>query len=124
MKKFNDSIATPEDKPLYYATVERTEAGFYKITFDDLKWYDSYAQVQNFNKVLNQYDDQDIPYSYIRIGEDTTDIENRKNWTDDMPTEIETFEPVVDVNDDEPWSSYEAIMSEGKELIIKPDDES
>lgn len=36
-----------------------------------------------------------------------------------MPSEIESFEPVVDVNDDDPWGSYEAIMSDGKELIIK-----
>ena len=33
MKKMNDSIVIPEDKPLAYATVERTEAGFYKITY-------------------------------------------------------------------------------------------
>ena len=119
MKKMNDSIAIPEDKPLAYATVERTEAGFYKITFDDFKWYDTYAQVENFNKVLEQYENQDIPYSFIRLGEDTEDIEHRTNWTDDMPSEIETFEPVVDVNDDEPWSSYETIMSDGEEVIPK-----
>lgn len=119
MKKMNDSIAIPEDKPLAYATVERTEAGFYKITFDDLKWYDTYRQVQNFNRVLDQYEDQDIPYSFIRIGENTDDIEHKKNWTDDMPSEIESFEPVVDVNDDDPWGSYEAIMSDGKDIIPK-----
>ena len=119
MKKMNDSIAIPEDKPLAYATVERTEAGFYKITFDDLKWYDTYRQVQNFNRVLDQYEDQDIPYSFIRIGEDADDIEHKKNWTDDMPSEIESFEPVVDVNDDDPWGSYEAIMSDGKDIIPK-----
>ena len=121
MKKMNDSIAIPEDKPLAYATVERTEAGFYKITFDDLKWYDSYRQVQNFNRVLDQYEDQDIPYSFIRLGGDTDDIEHRKNWTDDMPSEIESFEPVVDVNDDDPWGSYETIMSDGEEVIPKPE---
>ena len=123
MKKFNDLVTRSEDKPLYYATVERTEAGFYKITFDDLTRYDTYSQVQNFNRVLEQYEDQDIPYSFIRIGEDTTDIENIKNWTDDIPSEIESFEPVVDVNDED-WSSYEAIISDGKKVIPKPDDEA
>ena len=116
MKKMNDSIKIPEDKPLAYATVERTESGFYKITFEDLKWYDTYNQVKNFNLVLNQYEDQDIPYSFIRIGEDIDDIECRKNYTDDMPSKIETFEPVVDVNDDEPCSSYEIIISDGKDV--------
>ena len=53
------------------------------------------------------------------IGEDADDIEHKKNWTDDMPSEIESFEPVVDVNDDDPWGSYEAIMSDGKDIIPK-----
>ena len=101
MKKFNDSIENRDDQPLDYAEVNKTESGFYKITFCDVKWYDSYASVQNFNQVLDMYDEQDIPYSFIRLGEDIEDIENRKNWTDDIPSEIECFEPVVDVNDED-----------------------
>lgn len=118
MKKMNDSIKIPEDKPLAYATVERTESGFYKITFEDLKWYDTYNQVKNFNLVLDQYEDQDIPYSFIRLGEDTEDIVHKRNYPDDMPSEIETFEPVVDVNDEE-WGAYEEVMSDGKEVITE-----
>lgn len=120
MKKMNDSIENPDNKPLQYATVERTKAGFYKITFDDIKWYDSYKQVQNFNRVLVQCGDQDIPYSFIRIGEDTDDVEHRKNWTDDMPDEIGSFEPLIDVND-ESCGSYDEIMSDGKDIIPKPE---
>lgn len=58
---------------------------------------------------MNELDDNDIPYSFIRIGEEIDDIECRKNWTSDMPSEIETFEPVVDVND-ENYSSYEDVV--------------
>lgn len=116
MKKMNDSIDIPDDKPLAYATVERTESGFYKITFDDLKWYDAYDQVKNFNKVLDQYEDQDIPYSFIRLGEDPRDVVHKRNYPDDMPSEIETFEPVVDVND-ESCGSYDEIMSDGKDIL-------
>ena len=58
---------------------------------------------------MHELDDNDIPYSFIRIGEDVDDIEFNQNYTDDMPSEIETFEPVVDVNDDE-WGSYEDVV--------------
>ncbi len=101
MKKFNDSIENKDHRPLDCAEVNKTESGFYKITFCDVKWYDSYTSVQNFNKVLDMYDEQDIPYSFIRLGEDTEDIEHRRNYPDDMPSEIEYFEPIVDVNDED-----------------------
>lgn len=101
MKKFNDSIDNRDHRPLDCAEVNKTESGFYKITFCDVKWYDSYTSVQNFNKVLDMYDEQDIPYSFIRLGEDTEDIEHRRNYPDDMPSEIEYFEPIVDVNDED-----------------------
>lgn len=101
MKKFNDSIENREHQPLDGAEVNKTELGFYKITFCDVKWYDSYTSVQNFNKVLDMYDEQDIPYSFIRLGEDTEDIEHRRNYPDDMPSEIEYFEPIIDVNDED-----------------------
>lgn len=101
MKKFNDSIEDRDYQPLDGAEVNKTESGFYKISFYDIKWYDSYISVQNFNKVLRMYDEQDIPYSFIRLGEDTEDIEHRRNYPDDMPYEIECFEPVIDVNDED-----------------------
>ena len=101
MKKFNDSIENKDHQPLDGAEVNKTESGFYKITFCDVKWYDSYTSVQNFNKVLDMYDEQDIPYSFIRLGEDAEDIEHRRNYPDDIPYEIECFEPVVDVNDED-----------------------
>ena len=101
MKKFNDSIEDRDYQPLDGAEVNKTESGYYKISFYDIKWYDSYISVQNFNKVLRMYDEQDIPYSFIRLGEDTEDIEHRRNYPDDMPYEIECFEPVIDVNDED-----------------------
>lgn len=106
MKKFNDSITEWEDQPLSYSEVYRTPKGNYKITFDDIKWYTSYTQIQNFNKVLGIYEEQDIPYSFIRIGEEEDDIEHKRNYPDDIPYEIEAFEPVVDINDEE-YHDYE-----------------
>lgn len=101
MKKFNDTIENKEHQPLDGAEVNKTESGFYKISFYDVKWYDSYQSVQNFNHVLQLYEEQDIPYSFVRLGEDTEDIEHRRNYPDDIPYEIESFEPVVDVNDED-----------------------
>lgn len=101
MKRFDDTIEKWEHKPLCCAEVYNTSTGYYKIEFIDVKWYDSYESVINFNKVLKQFDELDIPYSFVRLGEETEDIEHRRNYPDDMPYEIESFEPVVDVNDED-----------------------
>ena len=108
MKKFNDTIDEKYSRPLCWANIDKTKDGYYRISFSDIKWYDSYAQVQNFERVLSMYEDQDIPYSFIRIGEETDDVECRNNWTDDMPDSISSFEPVVNLNDDDD-GSYETV---------------
>ena len=63
---------------------------------------------------LDVLNEQGIPYSFIRIGEDVADIEHIVNWTEDIPDEISSFEPVTDVNDDD-WSSYEDVKDEWTE---------
>lgn len=118
LKKLNDSIENPEHRPLQYAEIKKTPTGFYKISFDDIKWYEgTYAEVDNFMNGLDKLEEQDIPYSFIRIGEDTVDIEHKKNWTEDMPDEISSFEPVTDVNDDD-GSSYEDVKDEERSWKI------
>ena len=111
IKRRNDSIKNPDHRPLQYAEeIKRTPAGFYKIWFCDVKWYEStYEEIKQFMSALNDLVEQGIPYSFIRIGEDPTDIEYKVNWTDDVPDEIQTFEPVIDVNDED-WSCYEDII--------------
>ena len=97
------------------ANVQCTPAGFYKISFDDVKWYEgTFKDVDNFMEALELLKKQDIPYSFIRLGEETDDIVHDCNWTDDIPDEISNFEPVVDVNDDD--SAYETIMESGKDV--------
>lgn len=109
IKKFNDSIEVEDHKPLGGATVQKTASGFYKISFDDVKWYEgTFKDVDNFMEALELLKKQDIPYSFIRLGEETTDIVHDCNWTEDMPYELETFEPVVDVNDED-WSGYTGV---------------
>lgn len=112
IKRRNDSIENPEHRMLRYAeSIKKTPSGFYKIYFDDIKWYDSFEEVKHFMESLEILQEQGIPYSFIRIGEDTDDIEHKMNYTDDMPDEIYSFEPVVDVNDDD-WSNYEDVDKE------------
>ena len=95
----------------YAESIKKTPSGFYKIEFDDIKWHESFEEVKQFTDSLDLLQEQDIPYSFIRIGEDTDDIEHKMNYTDDMPDEIYSFEPVVDVNDDD-WSCYEDVDEE------------
>lgn len=115
IKRRNDSIENPEHRPLQYAEeIKRTPTGFYKIWFCDIKWYEgTYEEIKQFMEALDDLVEQGIPYSFIRIGEDTTDVEYKVNWTDDVPDEIQTFEPVVDVNDED-WSCYEDITKTEK----------
>lgn len=118
MKKLNDSVKEKEDKPLFVMTVETTPEGYYKISHPCLKWYDEFPQVQNFNLAMDQMTEQDIPFVFIRIGEDIDDIEMRNNWTDDMPDELSTFEPQTEIYDDSE-GNYKTIMEDGKDVEYK-----
>jgi len=100
MKKFNDSIATPEDKPLYGAKVEQTSDGFYRISFSWVKWDDTYKSVQNFNEMMTQVSHKDIPFHFIRIGENYDDIEQYGCYPDDTPDEIYSVCTRVEIEDD------------------------
>lgn len=108
IKKLNNSISKFDEQPLAYSEVHKTSAGNYKITWLDVKWYDTYKSVQHVNSILKEFDEQDIPYSFIRIGEDAMDVVHRRSYPDDMPEEIEYFEPIVDINDEETdYEEYE-----------------
>lgn len=114
LKRFNDKIKEKKERPLYCAEIRKTENGFYKITFDDVKWYESYTDVMNFIEAMSILDEQDIPYKFIRLGEDIDDIEVRDNYTDDTPEELLEFNPAVDIYD----------TSDGSyEFIDNPDEE-
>ena len=111
LKRFNDSITEITDRPLQGAEIYRTESGFYKVVFDDVKWYEGYKDVDNFMKVLDQLDEQDIPYKFIRLGEDIEDIEVKENYTDDMPEELCEFNPDVSIYDTSS-GSYEVVSED------------
>ena len=112
LKRFNDKIENPDERPLNHLTVGKTPTGYYKISHDYIKWYDRDPQVQNFYEALHQMRMQNIPFVFIRIGEDIDDIVLQNNWTEDMPDAIETFDVERSISyADE--GCYEIIMEDG-----------
>ena len=112
LKQLNDKIENPDDRPLQNLTVGVTPTGYYKISHDYIKWYDGDPQVKNFNEALDQMKAQNIPYVFIKIGEDYDDITIQNNWTSDMPDEIETFDIERSIADADE-GGYEIIMEDG-----------
>jgi hypothetical protein len=47
-----------------------------KFTADSIKWYDGYPDINRFTEFLAQVRDLEYEYEFIRIGEDTDDIED------------------------------------------------
>jgi hypothetical protein len=52
--------------------------GVLMFKIDDVKWYDSYLDVQDFMKMLREIEDlEGYNYEFMRVGEDTEDIETQ-----------------------------------------------
>lgn len=49
-------------------------------TFNDIKWYEDYGEIQLVMDFLNGLDDKD--FGFIRIGEDITDIETLGDYSE------------------------------------------
>jgi hypothetical protein len=48
-----------------------------------VKWYDSYPDVQNFMRMLEIVGDMDgLNYEFVRVGEETNDIDQMQNGED------------------------------------------
>lgn len=48
--------------------------------WSDVKWYDGYdTEVTTFMKTLSVLDKKNIPYTFMRFGEDYGDVEERSN---------------------------------------------
>ena len=128
LKRFNDKIENPDERPLRNLTVGKTPTGYYKISHGYIKWYDGDPQVQNFNEALHQMRIQNIPYVFIEIGEDIEDITIQNSWTSDMPDEIETFDIKRRIADADE-GCYEIIMEDGvdkkyRDLFTPPEERS
>lgn len=57
--------------------------GVVVIQWDSLKWYPYFPEVQAIEEFLGNLSDEDKPYRFIRIGEDTADTEIEYNYGDE-----------------------------------------
>lgn len=61
-------------------------AGFSLKIWHDVKWYmTTDPEVRAIMEALDTLDDKGIPYTYVRIGEDITDAEERGSFDDTLP---------------------------------------
>jgi hypothetical protein len=74
----------PQDLKGDLEVIGSTVYSGYVFSVENWKWYDSYPQVQAFNAFVGAYMEllgrEDAPpwaYEFIRIGEDTEDIETK-----------------------------------------------
>ena len=59
--------------------------GHWLFTVSSIKWYSSYKDIEMFEKFFNAMDEDDDhqeKYRFIRIGEESEDIERRGDWHD------------------------------------------
>lgn len=79
--------------------VHHTADGYTRIYNPWIKFYDEFPEVKLFRDCLNYFLDNDIAYSYIKIGEDLDDITTELNDPDGDDA-INLFEPIVKIIDD------------------------
>ena len=67
------------ERPLIGTGIEpdscERERGCVLFGWDEVKWYDLYADVQAVEQAIAEMDERDIPCRFVRVGEDWDDIE-------------------------------------------------
>ena len=60
------------------------EEGSMLFNWSWLKWYDTYAEIQAIEEFMGLCDDENMceHYRFVRVGEDTADIEERGQFMD------------------------------------------
>ena len=61
-----------------FTHVHETEDGII-LEFESWKWYDSYEDIQAYEAMFNMLQGAKIPYDFVRIGEDPSDVECREH---------------------------------------------
>lgn len=49
------------------------------LEFESWKWYDSYEDIQAYEAMFKMLQGAKIPYDFVRIGEDPSDVECREH---------------------------------------------
>jgi hypothetical protein len=61
-----------------FTHVRETEDGII-LEFESWKWYDSYKDIQEYEAIFNMLQGAEIPYDFVRLGEDPSDVECREH---------------------------------------------
>lgn len=101
LQEINDSIKDKSEQILSDMLIQKSPEGNYRISKVDTEWDEDSPQVNNFYNALNKLKQYSIPYVFIRIGEDFTDVEVKQNWVDVMPKPLVTFAPKISIYDED-----------------------
>ena len=87
---FDENYPIREAMDEWHASLERVNDTFLLVTYKDVKWYDGYKHVGavneailKFTETFNAHDTDNVAYEFVRIGEETHDIdEDSSLWCD------------------------------------------
>lgn len=65
----------PWQDPERFFDVYDAQEEYLVFGFDDVKWYDCYSSVQLFMDMLEEADQEGIPWQFLRVGECADDVE-------------------------------------------------
>jgi len=72
----------PQEKFFQWEEIARAQQKAFFIQLEDVKWYESYPDVQKVMEVFRFIDDEvgnSWQYEFVRLGEDDTDVEVRSS---------------------------------------------
>ncbi len=61
------------------------------LEFESWKWYDSYKDIQTYEAMFKMLKEAKIPYDFVRIGEDPSDVECREHVKFSINTDYEVI---------------------------------
>lgn len=90
------SGVTDEDSEYWltdeFSREELMQGKYMLLQYEDIKWYSNDTAVCAFEEALERLDARDIPYQFVRVGEDYTDIEWRENSHYNIPSDMPRLE--------------------------------
>lgn len=61
---------------------------FLDFAMSDVKWYDDFPEVKKFMEFLKEIDELDFEYEFVRMGEETDDVERQSSDEADWFLEV------------------------------------
>lgn len=61
----------------------------------DMKWYDTFSEVQGFEQMMDTLNDAGFAYEFVRTGEDDTDIEINRSGNAGYKLSVQTSSEII-----------------------------